>query len=289
MNEKKDCILSKDEYILKQFDDGTKITIRDLQAEILQIMDEIHRICVKHDISYGLIAGSALGIFNYKGFIPWDDDIDVCVLRKDWAKFIEVLKVELDPKFYFQCFETDKNYNVLIPSMKIRKHNTKVVEVNYLLRNKCASGEGIYVDLVVFDDVSPSRWVDELYRLPIRLMMPFMVILDNLGINPLLMKKAVVLISEIYAKRNTNSPYIFQQIAIPWEIPFKNPLFRKEDVLPFKLYEFEGRHYYSYRNIEKTLIERYGKSCLKKWDGTQWIETLPLHQRKAKHIVDIKL
>ena len=76
-----DRILEKEEYILK--DNGKeKITVRDLQLEVLSIMDEIHRVCEKNNIKYGLMAGSALGIVNYKGFIPWDDDIDVCVERK---------------------------------------------------------------------------------------------------------------------------------------------------------------------------------------------------------------
>ena len=88
----KDCIQERDEYILQENPDGTKITVRDLQLEVLSIMDEIHRVCVKNNIRYGLMAGSALGIVNYKGFIPWDDDIDVCVMREDWEKFIEALK-----------------------------------------------------------------------------------------------------------------------------------------------------------------------------------------------------
>ena len=79
--EKKDCILCNDEYILKTFDDGSKVTVRQLQMELLKIMDEIHRVCEKNNIPYCLIAGSALGICNYKGFIPWDDDMDIGMKR----------------------------------------------------------------------------------------------------------------------------------------------------------------------------------------------------------------
>ena len=86
----KDCILEKEEYILKETPDG-KITVRDLQLEVLSIMDEIHRVCEKNDIKYALIAGSALGIVNNKGFIPWDDDIDICLKREDYPRFIEAL------------------------------------------------------------------------------------------------------------------------------------------------------------------------------------------------------
>ena len=95
-NEKKNgCIRTKDEFVLKTYN-GKKVTVRDLQLQVLEIMDEVHRVCVKNNIRYALIAGSALGIVNYKGFIPWDDDIDICVMKEDWEKFIEALKSQIN-------------------------------------------------------------------------------------------------------------------------------------------------------------------------------------------------
>ena len=121
MKKELDCILEKEDYTLIQ-NNNTKITVRDLQLEVLTIMDEIHRVCIKNNIRYALMAGSALGIVNYKGFIPWDDDIDVCIPREDWNKFIEAMKKDLGKNFYFQCYETDKRYNVIMgPNMKVRK------------------------------------------------------------------------------------------------------------------------------------------------------------------------
>ena len=93
MKEVKDCITEREEYTILE-KNGVKITVRELQLELLTIMDEIHRVCEKNNIKYGLIAGSALGIVNYKGFIPWDDDIDICIERKDWNRFIEALKAD---------------------------------------------------------------------------------------------------------------------------------------------------------------------------------------------------
>ena len=54
-------------------------------------------------------------------------------------------------------------------------------------------------------------------------------------------------------------------------------------------YEFEGRKFYSYNNIEKVLKEWYGPNCLKRWDGKKWVETLPIEKRKPKHTVDLNL
>ena len=80
-----------------------------------------------------------------------------------------------------------------------------------------------------------------------------------------------------------------QPISVPWEKFMHEPVFLKEDILPFKLYEFEGRQYYSYNNIKKILKQWYGPNCLKKWDGKKWIETLPVEKRKPKHTVDLNL
>ena len=78
-------------------------------------------------------------------------------------------------------------------------------------------------------------------------------------------------------------------ITEPW-VPFlKGRSFKKEDIFPVKLYDFEGRKYYSYNNIEKILKTWYGPNCLKKWDGKKWVETLPIEKRKPKHTVDLNL
>ena len=283
-----DRILEKEEYILK--DNGReKITVRDLQLEVLSIMDEIHRVCEKNNIKYGLMAGSALGIVNYKGFIPWDDDIDVCVERKDWNKFIEALKKDLSDDFYFQCFETDKKFNVINgPTMKVRKKGTYIKETNFLLKNKC-KGDGIFVDVIIYDNICENKFIDEINRTVIKILMPILVLLDNLHINPIHLKKFVVWFSNRYSRKYENSKLMSQPISVPWEKFMHEPVFLKEDILPFKKYEFEGRQFYSYNNIEKILKEWYGPNCLKRWDGKKWVETLPIDKRKPKHTVDLNL
>ena len=241
-----DRILEREEYILKN-DGKNKITVRDLQLEVLSIMDEIHRVCEKNDIKYGLMAGSALGIVNYKGFIPWDDDIDVCVERKDWNRFIDALKKDLSDDFYFQCFETDKRFNVINgPTMKVRKKGTYIKEANFLLKNRCKSGDGIFVDVIIYDNICENKFIDEVNRTVIKIIMPILVLLDNLHINPIHLKKFVVWFSNRYSRKYENSKLISQPISVPWEKFMHEPVFLKEDILPFKKYEFEGRQFYSY-------------------------------------------
>lgn len=289
--EKTDCIIKKEEYFLKELESGEQVTVRELQLEILDIMDEIHRVCIKNKIPYALMAGSALGICNYKGFIPWDDDMDVLVPRSHWNAFIEALKKDLDTsKFYFQCYETDKKYNVISgPTMKVRKRGTYIEEVNFLLKNRCQSGDGIFVDVIIYDNVSENKFVDECYRTVIKLVMPFYVLLDNIHLDPQPLKRFVRWFSNLYSRRHEASKLISQPISVPWEKFLKEPVFLKEDVLPFELYDFEGRKYYSYHNIETVMKQWYGPNCLKKWNGKEWEETLPVEKRKPKHIKDINL
>lgn len=288
---KDQCILEKDSYTLKTLKDGTVITVRDLQLEILEVMDEIHRICEKNKIPYALIAGSALGICNYKGFIPWDDDMDIAVKREDWTNFIDALNRDLDQeKFYFQCFENDSKFNVIMgPTMKIRKRGTYIEEVNYLLRNKCKSGNGVFVDVIIYDDMSESKWKDEWARTVIKLVMPFYLLLDNIGINPIPLKKFIRWYSKRYAEKNKGSRLTSQLISVPWEKFLKEPVFLKEDVYPFELYDFEGRKFYSYHNIEHVMHKWYGPNCLKRWENDHYVETLPIEKRKPKHVKDIQL
>jgi len=84
--------------------------INELKKNELKILDEIDRICKKHNIKYYLAYGSAIGAIRHKGFIPWDDDIDIHMLSSDLIKFKEVCQKELSNKFYYQDKLTDKYY-----------------------------------------------------------------------------------------------------------------------------------------------------------------------------------
>ena len=266
------------------------IKLSRVHREIITIMDEIDRICRKNNITYGLIAGSALGIVNYGGFIPWDDDIDLFILRSDWDKFIQALDKDLGDDFYYHCYEKDDRYNILIPQMKVRKKNTYVEEENFLLENRC-DGNGIFVDIVTYGDINENKKIDELYRTIIKILAIPLIFIDNLGFNPRLLKKIMVKIENHYDKISKGSNLISQPVLIPWEKFRREPVFRKKDVLPVKEYDFEGRKYYSYNNIEKILKTWYGENCLKRWneDKEEWEETLPVYKRNSKHIKDVDL
>lgn len=281
--------IEKEEYKVK-IRNNKEIALSSIQKEILSIMDEVDRICRKNNITYGLIAGSALGMVNYGGFIPWDDDIDLFILRKDWNRFIKALDNELDEKFYYHCYEKNNKYNVFIPQMKIRKKNTYIEEENILLDNKC-QGNGIYLDIVTYGEINENKLIDEIFRTIIKILAIPTIFIDNLGFNPKILKKIIVSIDNKYNKISKNSNLLSQPITIPWEKFMNEPVFNKKDVLPVKEYDFEGRKYYSYNNMEKILKSWYGENCLKRLNKEKniWEETLPKEKRTPKHLVDINL
>ena len=80
----------------------SNVELRDLQLYMLDILKAIDKICKKHDIQYFLAAGSLLGAVRHKGFIPWDDDVDLYMKVDDYFKFIEVCKKELSDEYYLQ-------------------------------------------------------------------------------------------------------------------------------------------------------------------------------------------
>ncbi len=85
--------------------------LRKLQIIQTELLVEVDRICRKNDIHYNIIAGTLLGAVRHNGYIPWDDDADVAMLRSDYEKFRLICEDELDrSRFYFQDHRNTKGY-----------------------------------------------------------------------------------------------------------------------------------------------------------------------------------
>ena len=112
----------------------------------LDILKELKRICEKNDIDYFLDSGTALGAVRHKGFIPWDDDIDVGMKRADYDRFLEACKNDLKPEYFLQTRESDKN--APLNFAKLRKNKTTFLEWN---KRNLDMHHGIYIDIFPYD------------------------------------------------------------------------------------------------------------------------------------------
>ncbi len=94
--------------------------VRKLQLEEIKIMKEIDRICKENNIEYFLCNGSLIGAIRHKGFIPWDDDIDIAMTRKNYNKFIKVCPKVIREPFFIDCYQTNKKYCLSYAKVKIK-------------------------------------------------------------------------------------------------------------------------------------------------------------------------
>lgn len=123
-------------------------TLRRLQLTQLEIAKEIKRVCLENEIPFFLSYGSFLGAVRHQGFIPWDDDMDLGMLRPDYERFCSIAPEKLRPEFYFQNWDNEPGY--ALPFGKVMKRGT-----TYLERKSSHSlaQKGIYVDIFPFDNV----------------------------------------------------------------------------------------------------------------------------------------
>ena len=122
----------------------------------LELLIEVDRICRKYDIKYCLGCGTLLGAVRHGGFIPWDDDIDVLMLRKEYEKFCKACRKELSSKYFLQNWRTDSNFNSAYS--KLRKNGTEYIRVG---QEKMKYKTGIYIDILPLDNL-PNKYFDRI-------------------------------------------------------------------------------------------------------------------------------
>ena len=128
-------------------------TRKNHQAVLFELLQEFDRVCQKHQIKYVLFCGSALGAVRHKGFIPWDDDLDVAMLRSEYLRFLKVAPEELGEKYYLQP-EFSENWSMFFS--KLRKNNTTCLEKYH---PKYEHHQGIYIDIFPIDNASDNKFI----------------------------------------------------------------------------------------------------------------------------------
>lgn len=125
-----------------------------LQKEDLKILKTLDAFCKEHDISYVLYAGTLLGAIRHQGYIPWDDDVDVAMDRKNFDRFEKLMSTSslLDEGYHFQSNVYSKNY--ALPFSKLRSHTMNIKE-NVPATQKGYTGP--WVDIFALDNVPDDK------------------------------------------------------------------------------------------------------------------------------------
>ena len=134
--------------------------IREIQQMELGIMEYIHEVCQKIGVKYFLAYGSLIGAVRHKGFIPWDDDMDICMLREDYEKLQDYLIANPDDRYEVMSYKNNLNY--VYPFMKVQDNQTYLLEEDV----RIDSNMGIYVDIFPVDGYEDdSVFKDKMTRL----------------------------------------------------------------------------------------------------------------------------
>ena len=123
-----------------------------LQAKQLDILKAFIRVCEKHNLTYFLVYGTALGAIRHKGFIPWDDDIDVGMPRADYEKYIQLQSEYEGTPYFIQTFKSDPCY--IYNYAKLRDSSTTFLE-NAFKNHRI--NQGVFIDVFPVDGMSKAE------------------------------------------------------------------------------------------------------------------------------------
>lgn len=245
-------------------------TLRKLQLTELEVLKEIKRVCEKNDIKYSLAFGTMLGAVRHKGFIPWDDDMDIIMTYENYLKFMEIAKTDLDPKYSFVEWGSSKYYPH--PFGKVVKNGTKYHEQSYSKK----AAYGIFVDvfyILPFPDSTSDRnemikksiYYKALIRCKCGLKiwsikgsfnvktyikyLPFRF-LAMFSSKEQLVKKYTEIVTK---HRGQNTEYFFADGITPGDEKF-----RVENILEYSDIVFEDDTFMCFKNTDSILTEHYG-------------------------------
>jgi len=260
------------------------------QLVMLRILKVVDYVCRKHGISYWLCSGTLLGAVRHSGFIPWDDDLDIAMLRADYERFLEIAPQELPDDMFLQTPTTDPGYDSIHVPCKVR--DTKSLHVAPYLAKKHYH-KGIFIDVFPIDKFHKkglkrfteqflkrtNNLITRCYDAEIEKHISFTKQVVAL-FRPCfkLMIKAYQAIVRPVIQKNKQLPdsecYMGHGFETPW-IRSINP----DDIFPLREIEFEGCMFFAPHNPQNYLPHIY---------GPDYMTPPPVEKRQPIHSDNIK-
>lgn len=130
-----------------------KESLRKSQLKMLGILEKVDKVCKEQNITYWIEGGTLLGAMRHGGFIPWDDDLDISMMRDDYNRFQEVAADLLPADLFMQNRKTDTDFFHL--ECKIRDLNSYIADGGD--DNSLKYQKGIFIDIFPYDE-APGKW-----------------------------------------------------------------------------------------------------------------------------------
>lgn len=257
----------------------TKEQLEELKNIELQMLRVFVEICEKENLKYYLLGGTLLGAVRHKGFIPWDDDIDVGMPRTDYEKFVSGCQKYMPKDYFIQTFETDPEY----PANFAKIRNSKTTFIESSLKN-CKINHGVYIDVFPLDFYPDN----ESFCYSAKKLLLSLRISDAFSVSGMKMKtKAVRMISRIiypsvgYAVKKREE--FFKSVTGGKRIANHCGAWGKKEIVPAKWYGegkklvFEGTEVSVPLEYEKWLTQVYG----------DYMQLPPPEKRIGHHFTEI--
>ena len=227
--------------------------LRRQQERMLELLCEIDSICKKHGIRYWLSSGTLIGAVRHGGFIPWDDDLDIEMMREDYDRLMDILPTELPSTMALQNHRTDHTYFFFYA--KVRDRRSLLSEGNNY--DRMWKEQGIYIDIfpLEYQPISIHKISEKTAGHMYKIWRTCTD--DNLGI-----RKVMRL---FHFNRRFVFPFLRLLCSISGTdvitsgmgIPYHNPRFAK-DIFPLATLKFEGREFPVPHNYDHMLRLMYG-------------------------------
>lgn len=244
---------SLQQQLREQFNpDGSML--RQQQMRMLEMLIWFDRLCKKHDIPYWLSSGTLLGAVRHGGYIPWDDDVDIDMMREDYDRLKTIMLNMDDPDYQLQDNESDDGY--FFSYGKLRDKHSYLEETNHY--DRIFNMRGMYLDIITFERM--PRCFNKIACMSVG---HSYKILNRQGISDSVAKKKV---QRIYA---FNHRFLFPVLRFvaslfPGEllhrspgIPYKSRTMRNE-IFPLTTIEFEGHSFSAPHDTHSYLTRMFG-------------------------------